>query len=201
MATNDSDDGKSDGGIDYKNPETLRELYWGEGLSTIEISNMSDVSPSTIRYHMGEHNIDRRRQTVNNRQRQACLTHDGHGYSVWLSRDPDGVQRKFPVHRLLAISKYGSDSVKGKETHHKNGIPWDNRPSNIEILGASEHVSKHKRGPSSNSKLDRSEVLEIDELLRDGNLTHSEIAAMYSVSHHTITDINLGRNWGHVTGR
>jgi len=43
------------------------------------------------------------------------------------------------VHRLLAVSEYGFDAVKNKEVHHKNGIKWDNRPENIELLTVEEH--------------------------------------------------------------
>lgn len=48
------------------------------------------------------------------------------------------------VSRLLAISEYGFDEVCGKVVHHKNGIPWDDRPSNIELMTQSEHMSHHR---------------------------------------------------------
>lgn len=47
------------------------------------------------------------------------------------------------VHRLLAVSEYGLSELKGKEVHHKNGIKWDNRPENLEIMTKEEHASHH----------------------------------------------------------
>jgi hypothetical protein len=47
------------------------------------------------------------------------------------------------VHRLLAIAEYGTDPVAGNHVHHKNGIKWDNRPTNIEPVNHSEHARKH----------------------------------------------------------
>ena len=48
-------------------------------------------------------------------------------------------------HRLLAVAEFGFDAVKDKIVHHKNSIPWDNRPENLEIMTQAEHASLHKR--------------------------------------------------------
>jgi hypothetical protein len=48
-----------------------------------------------------------------------------------------------PVHRLLAIAEHGTDAVAGQHVHHKNGIPFDNRPENLELLSPSEHSKRH----------------------------------------------------------
>jgi hypothetical protein len=53
------------------------------------------------------------------------------------------------VHQLLAIAM-GEDphdvfSNSEYQVHHKNNVPWDNRPSNIELLTAGEHYDKHLR--------------------------------------------------------
>ena len=61
------------------------------------------------------------------------------GYERW--RHWHQGQRDAPVyvHRLLAVAEYGFDAVKNKEVHHKNGIPWDNRPENIKVVGIKQH--------------------------------------------------------------
>lgn len=46
---------------DYRNPDILEELYWGdEKLSTYEIAKKFDVSSGVIRNWMVEHEIERR---------------------------------------------------------------------------------------------------------------------------------------------
>jgi len=47
------------------------------------------------------------------------------------------------VHRLLAVAEYGYENVCDNVIHHKNGIRWDNRPDNIEVMTRSEHSKLH----------------------------------------------------------
>jgi transposase len=47
------------------------------------------------------------------------------------------------VHRLLAVSEYGYEEVCDNVVHHKNGVKWDNRPSNIEVMSRSDHTKHH----------------------------------------------------------
>lgn len=51
------------------------------------------------------------------------------------------------IHQLIAIAE-GADPYKVFSSgewhcHHKNGIPWDNRPENIEFLSDTEHANRH----------------------------------------------------------
>lgn len=53
-------DDKRDQPDGYKDAETLRNLYWGEELSTVEIADHFDVGNSTIYRQMSENGIDTR---------------------------------------------------------------------------------------------------------------------------------------------
>jgi hypothetical protein len=64
------------------------------------------------------------------------------GYAQWRN----GAVEHVLVHRLLAVAEYGFDAVAGKHIHHKNGIRWDNRLENLEVLTPSEHAKLHGRG-------------------------------------------------------
>lgn len=68
-------------------------------------------------------------------------------------RDPDGYIRVyFPdhprsgkkgfvmEHRLVAEEKYGRPLLKGEHVHHLNGIRDDNRPENLAVMAARDHV-------------------------------------------------------------
>jgi hypothetical protein len=54
-----------------------------------------------------------------------------------------GERHEVYVHRLLAVSEYGLDAVTDSEVHHSNQIPWDNRPSNIEVKTPADHAQEH----------------------------------------------------------
>jgi hypothetical protein len=72
---------------------------------------------------------------------------NNYGHVCWRQSDGARVERKnLPVHRLLAVAEFGADAVADKVVHHKNGIPWDNRPDNIELLDRAEHSRHHRQG-------------------------------------------------------
>lgn len=59
----------------------------------------------------------------------------------------DYSQNYVRVSRLLAVAEHGFDAVgPGVDIHHKNGIPWDNRPANIEVIDKGEHAALHSTG-------------------------------------------------------
>lgn len=66
------------------------------------------------------------------------------GYLV-LRPEIDGKNLRFALHRLIAVAEYGFDEVCGKDVHHKNGVRWDNRPSNLDVLTRSEHIELHRK--------------------------------------------------------
>lgn len=66
------------------------------------------------------------------------------GYEVWM-HSVDGVQYSVRVHRLVAVAKCGIEAVKNMDVHHKNGVRWDNRPENLDIMTRSEHMSLHHK--------------------------------------------------------
>jgi len=77
-------------------------------------------------------------------QRVGCRfeTDDG-GYEMWEVNNR-GTQHRILVHRLVAISEHGADQVAERIVHHKNNIPWDNRPENLELMDRAEHARLHQ---------------------------------------------------------
>lgn len=65
-----------------------------------------------------------------------------HGYRQ-IHHYHDGEQHVCFVHRLAAVAKYGIDEVCEKEVHHKNGVRWDNSPSNLTLMTTTEHRRHH----------------------------------------------------------
>jgi hypothetical protein len=52
-------------------------------------------------------------------------------------------------HRLIAVAEHGFDAVCGNVVHHKNDIPWDNRPENLELMTLAEHTAHHNKQRAS----------------------------------------------------
>jgi len=66
------------------------------------------------------------------------------GYLAW-KHSIDGDAKTISVHRLVAVAEYGFDATIGMDVHHINGVKWDNRPENLDLVDRGEHRSAHKR--------------------------------------------------------
>jgi hypothetical protein len=76
------------------------------------------------------------------RKKSATFLTKPSGYETWATRNRQGMDWVY-VHRLLAVAENGFEALNGNHVHHKNGIKWDNRPENIEVLSPSEHARTH----------------------------------------------------------
>jgi len=128
-----------------RDPDWLRQKYWMEGLTSAEIGEIVGCCGSFIRGRMEEFGIPRNQGP----RAPASLITRKRGYERWQD-GPRESNRSVMVHQLLAIAE-GADPAKifsngDYHVHHKNNIPWDNRPENIELLEAGEHQDVHARG-------------------------------------------------------
>lgn len=129
----------------------LREKYYDEQMSAGEIADELGCEKSAVYGQMDKRDMERR-----SKEEGAAMYHRNEwaGYYV----RPNGyvmtrakVNRQevaVGIHRLIAISD-GADPYEifgGKHVHHKNGIPWDNRSENLEVVSNSDHISKHVEG-------------------------------------------------------
>lgn len=126
----------------YKDKETLERLYHGNGLSLKQTAECLGCSDVTVLRYLRKFGIRTRTLSEANRINHATFRTDNGGYERW-SDSVAGIR----VHQLLAIAE-GVDPHKvfsGGEfhVHHRNGIPWDNRPDNIEVLDESGHHKLH----------------------------------------------------------
>jgi hypothetical protein len=130
--------------IRYRDKQWLDEMYWGQKLSSVDIAELCNCSQSTVRDWMEKHGIERRSKSVALQNKHASFGTNADGRECWRShsRETDGRPNVF-VHRLLAVSEYGLESVTDNVVHHKNEIPWDNRPQNIVLLSDAEHKQHH----------------------------------------------------------
>ena len=133
----------------YRDPDILHELHWDDGLCYREMAEELGCHKRTIRRWMDRLDVGRRTPEEGFKL-QMCVNYanldfNASDHPMWSVKDPNtGKSKSFTVHRLLAVAEYGIEQVKGKDVHHKNGIPWDNRPENIELLDHSEHTKLHE---------------------------------------------------------
>lgn len=123
----------------WTDAERLRELYHGEGMSIYDIADEWGCGKTTIGKWLHRHDIE---VDTPSHEKPPHFCTESRGYECW-RHDTSGTQHKVRVHRLVAVAEYGYDEVVGKDVHHENHIPWDNRPSNISVLNRSEHAKLH----------------------------------------------------------
>lgn len=125
----------------------LREKYHDEMKSITEVAEEIGCSRMPVFRALKRHGIER-----HDKYYAAGNLHPGfrmhvQGYMCAFSNhyEGDGEQtfEEVRIHRLLAVAEYGFDEVAGRSVHHKNGIPWDNRPENIEVMDKEDHVKHH----------------------------------------------------------
>lgn len=146
----------------YHEEEWLREQYWGKKLTMTEIGEKCGVEGETIRKWLEKNGIETRDQSEATKLEWEGADERRQKQAEWMSEQRRGnhasiftrrrgyvyagcgvCDDQVAMHRLLAVAEYGFDAVKDMDVHHKNGVPWDNRPENIELLSRSEHQSLH----------------------------------------------------------
>jgi predicted DNA-binding protein YlxM (UPF0122 family) len=176
---------KSDG---YKDKETLENLY-NSDYDMRDIAEEFDIALGTVQHWMDKFDIERCGGSAGYDYAKYSVNK---GYPRWSS------QREYIfVHRLLAVAEYGFESVCDKQVHHKNGIRWDNRPSNIELMNEHSHMSYHWSGESNpQSKLTQTEVAEIKNRYKEDDVSQSDLAEEYNVTQTSISRVVNGKRWG-----
>ena len=125
----------------WQDEDLLRRLYAEEGRSTYDIAEEFGCSYQTVNNWLEKFDIERR--SANSDKPVHLSTHES-GYEQWAHDMPEKKAYVY-VHRLLAVAEYGYEAVCDNDAHHKNAHPWDNRPSNIELLSREEHTSHHHK--------------------------------------------------------
>jgi len=140
---------------------------------------------------------------------------DTRGYlRTMLKRDSDGEIHTIKVHRIILLTFMGEPLYKDYECNHKNGIPSDNRLSNLEWVSRSYNqihsfkvLGRERKFGSKNSMatLTEEQVIEIRKNYvygrksrHEGGMTKPQIAKKYGVGLAAIKQIILGQSWRHL---
>lgn len=134
----------------HTDEDWLREKYHGEKLTLEQMADEAGLeSEVSIMRWMDRFGIDRREKSVAFTLANvgAGFVHaNAQGYET-IKHSVDDTTENYKIHRLVAMAHHGIDAVKGSVIHHKNGVPWDNRPENLEVLdNQDEHADHHDWG-------------------------------------------------------
>lgn len=130
-----------------QDPDEMRSLYCEKKHTVTEIAERFNCSRSCVIGWLRRHNIERRGRieeaTRAIRKKPPKIRTDQSGYEV-VESTIGGETDHLRVHRLIYAAEYGVNAVDGKIIHHRNGIPWDNRPGNLEAMSAENHGRHHR---------------------------------------------------------
>jgi transposase len=124
----------------WEDEELMETLMEDKGFSTIEISDMFNCGQSSIGRAKLEFELE---GNANPRKKPPHHHWDSRGYEI-VCCDNGKKKRQVYIHRLVAVAEYGIEAVKENDVHHINGVKWDNRPSNIEVISPQEHGKIHR---------------------------------------------------------
>lgn len=176
-------------GEPWHDVERLEELYYGRNYSLTRIAEELGCARQTISNIFDDLGLEKRdeseRSSLQHLRRPLNIRHDEKGYLRIVHRHRNETDR-IRLHRLVAMAEWGVDAVKDSVVHHKNGIPWDNRPSNLELFDdTAEHVQEHAYGQiQSEMRYREKEVLET--LYVDLGLSARHIADVFKCKKTTI---------------
>lgn len=127
----------------WKDEDVLRKEYVEHERSSYDLADEWGCDSKTVRNWLERFGIERREAKDYNRVEYVRHEHSPQGYERWQHAYGKDRGALVLVHRLLAVAEYGTDAVVGNHVHHKNGVPWDNRPENIELKDPSTHARDH----------------------------------------------------------
>jgi hypothetical protein len=129
---------------------------------------------------MNKHGIDRR-PVGRRRVERATYFTNHNGYEKWTAQTDDGTKNVY-VHQLAAIA-HGANphdvfSSGEYEIHHRNGIPFDNRPDNLTVVSKEQHRAIHRDDDKVHCPLLGCEVY--DDNTRYGRAKREKVRSQYA---------------------
>jgi transposase len=166
----------------WRDKELVNRLYHEEEMSGPEIADRLGCSVGPIYKRIEDTRSTSEANRIWTWKLPLKPTTSKNGYERFQTK-VHGEMQSFAHHRLIAVSEHGFDALEGKVVHHKNGVPWDNRPGNLELMTQNNHVREHFE---EISKHDKAAMWALGK--QDG-YTAKEVADMFGHSRSTVTTV------------
>jgi hypothetical protein len=183
---------------------SVGNLRWGGEKLFLEGEVWRTIESSQGMYNIS--NLGRVKSTEHGRMHKILkYQYNDYGYPyvfIWCN----GERKARTVHRLVAET-FIPNPNNFPVVNHLDSNPGNPKVDNLEWCTTKQNVRHSiifgrgdKRGEKcSTAKLTEEKVKEIIGHLKERKLTVESIARMYSVSTGTITAINIGKNWSHLS--
>jgi hypothetical protein len=125
----------------YTNEQFLRSLC-DDDVTLGELADVCECAPATVRYYLRHYGLTTGTEQAGAPDRSPVpLRTRRDGYEYWKPG-----HRSVLVHRLLAVAEWGFEAVADRIVHHCTEIPWDNRPSQLQLFESHRaHMRWHGR--------------------------------------------------------
>lgn len=132
-------------------------------------------------------------------------TPDKDGYlTIAISPDGNLTRKTFKIHRLV-VEYFLTSDITGLDVNHKNGVKWDNRMSNLELVTHSQnmkHAAEKNFLPRGEkiwcSKHTEDQIHQACELLQNPDLEIKDVARITGVSENMCSGIYNGAKWQYI---
>jgi len=108
--------------------DELKRLFLRERWTYDELAEYFDCHRSTVGRHL-------RDMGIGESHRPARFRTNGDGYEEFRN-----ALEYVAHHRLLMVAVTGLFDISDYHVHHINGVKWDNRPENLELVDPSSHM-------------------------------------------------------------
>lgn len=134
----------------HQDPERLRELYHGKGLTQAEVGERLGVDQPTISKWMDILDIETRPDAVERNDGRSVRYSERRDKRSQIDvPDSDGDMVTLYESQLVALTSFSVSEVFGDDTHihHRLGSGEHlNLPANLEVMAAAEHTHRHAKG-------------------------------------------------------
>ena len=126
--------------VPWYHESKLQEWYIEQQFTITEIAAKVGHSVSLVQKHLIDAGIPRRNSSG------AWSTHATFRTVLDTGmEEASGTHFTVRIHRLVMVAEHGFDALRNREIHHRNRIPFDNRPKNLELISAVDHTVLHHR--------------------------------------------------------